>query len=225
MALPFSIIQNFWEAPLMQDPLIDAIIALNDKKTLEIVRFLRSESVAPTEIIERIQKGIVQVGELYQKKHYYLADLIMAGLIFKDVLKLKEMKTCSSGGTLSKRYTILLGTVKNDMHDIGKELFMDLAQSSGFHVIDLGVDVAPEVFLNQYYQTQADIIALSGILTQSIQEMNAVIRLFEKSGERGRVKFLIGGYPVTADACTYTGADAFAADIKQGVEICQSWCI
>lgn len=208
----------------MIQQLFDAFVNLNEDKTLELVKFHLAEGVDPFKIIDDLHIGMIKVGDLYHEKAYYLADLIMAGIIFKEVLELNEMKIQTNDSiNIEKKSTILVGTVKDDLHDIGKNLFAGMAKSAGFEVIDLGVDVTPDIFLTNYYRFKPDIIGISGILTQSIQEMKSVVKLFVNSGQRANVKIIIGGYPITSDFCIFIGADAFSKDIKEGVEICKNW--
>lgn len=209
----------------MIKPLVDAILELNEKKAIELTRYHLNAGIPPIRIIEDIQTGMIQIGDLYHGEKYYLGDLIMAGIIFKEILDLEEMiiTACEQITAEEKKPTILIGTVKDDLHDIGKDLFSGMASASGFTVIDLGVDVFPEVFLNNYYSYKPEIIAISGILTQSIQMMKTVVDLFIKSGQRKDVKIIVGGYPLTKEACAYIGADAFGMDIKEGLEICNQW--
>lgn len=209
----------------MIQPLVDAILELNEKKAIELTKYHLSEGVPPIKIIENIQTGMIKIGDLYHDEKYYLGDLIMAGIIFKEILELDEMFITAKDqiSTEESKPLILLGTVKDDLHDIGKDLFSGMAVASGYAVIDLGVDVYPDAFLNNFYKYKPEIIAISGILTQSIQKMKLVVDLFVKSGQRENVKIIIGGYPITKEACDYIGADAFGMDIKEGLETCNQW--
>ena len=117
----------------------------------------------------------------------------------------------------------MVGTVKDDLHDIGKEIFSGMAVASGFEVYDLGVDVADETFISNYNEIKPDIIGISGVLTGSIKNIKSLVDEFEKAGLRKLVKIIIGGSPITEDICKFIGADAFSSEVKQGIKICENW--
>lgn len=209
----------------MDEMLINAVTELNEKKVLDLVKYYLSEDVKPIEIINGIQKGMINVGELFQNGEYYLADLIMAGLIFKDVLSLDEMQLSLNlnSTTNDKKPVILIGTIQDDIHDIGKEIFAGMAAANGFAIIDLGVDISPQEFVDKYLEYKPDILAISGILIRSTHYMKQVVDLLISIGERNKIKIIVGGHPIDKKASDYIGADGFSKDIKQGIELCKLW--
>lgn len=116
-----------------------------------------------------------------------------------------------------------MGTVKGDIHDIGKDIFRGMLEANGFEVIDLGVDVPKEVFVKKVDEYKPDILGLSGVLTYTVETMKEVVAAFEEAGLRDRVKIIVGGHHLTREACRYIGADDFAGDASVGVKICQAW--
>lgn len=208
----------------MIDSIVKAVGTLNEEKAISLSKYYLHIGEDPLNIINAVQVGMFKVGELYQKREFFLADLIMAGLIFKEILALDEMNlSINETRNIKVKPTILIGTIKDDLHDIGKAIFSGMAIASGYRVIDLGVDVSPEVFLNSYYKYKPDVIAVSGVLTESIKNMKELVDLFKEKGEREKVKIIIGGHPITEEAYKYIGADAYSIDIRRGIEICDRW--
>lgn len=203
----------------------DAVVELDEDKVMDLVNYFLDINCDPDEIIASVQQGVIAVGNLYQNGKYFIADLIMAGIIFKEVLNLLESKNKGSKSIhpVSLNKKILLGTVQSDLHDIGKDMFAAEASVRGFEVIDLGVDVPPEMFLQKYNEIKPDIIAMSGVLTQSIKYMKLVVDLLKSSGVRNEVKVLIGGGALTQEVSQIIGANAFAKDGSEGIAYCEEW--
>jgi len=136
---------------------------------------------------------------------------------------LKELTPYLAGESMATAGTVVIGTVMGDLHDIGKNLVKTLLQSSGFTVHDLGIDIPSEAFVNKVKEVNADILALSALLTTSMGEIGVVIEELKKAGLRSRVKVIIGGNSVTEEFGREVGADAMTNDAVVGVRICQEW--
>lgn len=209
---------------MMNECIIEAVKELNEEKVIGLTKHLLTNGEDPVEIINSIQEGMIKVGELYESKNFFIADLIMAGIIFKEVLSMSEMRiSMRKRNRANKAYSILIGTVSEDLHDIGKEIFAGMASASGFVVHDIGVDVSPEMFLEKYIKFKPDIIGMSGVLTQSVKYMKQVVELFEVSGYREQVKIIIGGNPISKEICKFVGADGYSTEVKDGIKICENW--
>jgi len=191
-----------------------------DQVTKLVKKALKEHSV--TEIIDgALKKGLDEVGNRYEKGEYFLSELLYAGEIMtsiSNVLK-PHMKQTDVG----QREVILLGTVRGDMHDIGKNIFGMIAQFSGFKVQDLGVDVDPKTFIDETKKCGADIVGMSTLLTSTLPEVKTVIDGLKEVGVRDRVKVIIGGNAVTKQFAEEVGADAAALDAVEGVDICKRW--
>ncbi|MCX6660239.1 MAG: cobalamin-dependent protein [Candidatus Bathyarchaeota archaeon] len=174
------------------------------------------------EIIEKgLKPGLDDVGGRYEKGEYFLSELLYAGEIMTglfDVLK-PHMKQ----GDIEQTGTILLGTVRGDMHDIGKNIFGMMAQFSGFKVHDIGVDANPERFVEETKKTGAGIVGMSTLLTSTLPEVKIVLDRLREAGIREKVKVIIGGNAVTKQFAQEVGVDAAALDVVEGVEICKKW--
>lgn len=206
----------------LEELIINNVEALDDEKVIQLSNEALNGGMNPLYLLELVNIGMDKVGKLYEKKDYYIADLILAGLIFREVLTLDKMKKYFKHW--DKRIgKVLIGTVQGDIHDIGKDIFKTMLQASGFEVVDLGVDVPRDLFLKEAVENNADILGLSGPLTNTVEEMKAVVELFVKSGARDQVKIIIGATHVTKDICKYIGADSFANDASAGLRQCLDW--
>jgi methanogenic corrinoid protein MtbC1 len=164
---------------------------------------------------------MAQVGKRYETNEYYVSDLIMAGEVFKQAMALIGAKFKTDGGP--KRGTVVIGTVKGDIHDIGKDIVVSLLKAGNFNVIDLGVDVPSAKFVEAVQQNGAAIVGLSGLLTISFDAMKETVSALSAAGLRGKVKVMVGGGPVSDQVRDYVGADALGADAQAAVTLCNGW--
>jgi methanogenic corrinoid protein MtbC1 len=198
--------------------LIVAISDLQEETALALVRRRLDAGDDPLLIIEDCKEGMRQVGVRYEQHEYYLAGLIMAGEIFRQVMELLQpVVEHQISGQASGR--ILLGTVEGDIHDLGKNIVNMLLSCHNFVVCDLGVDVSPVAFAEQAAQVQPHLVGLSGLLTSSYDAMRETIALLRAQGYRGPT--IIGGGQLSDEVCQYVGADHWTTDAISGVELCQ----
>ena len=172
-------------------------------------------------VMDGMAKGMEIVGEKYECNEYFLAELIMAGETMKEGMKVLEPYL--KAGELKKIGKVVIGTVRGDLHDIGKNIVATLLSAAGFEVVDLGVDVSPEKFVEAVKENNPDIVGMSALLTTTMVEMEEVIKALKESGLRDKVKVIIGGAPITEEFAKKIGADAAAKDAVEGVNICKSW--
>lgn len=200
-----------------------ALIELDEKRTLQLAReLIANREAAPPSILGACQNALKVVGERYERQEYYLSALIMAGEIFRRVLELVEpaVETTPGGTSLG---TVVLGTVAGDIHDIGKNMFGTSLRAYGFTVIDLGVDVSPQRFLEEVGRHRPDVVGLSGLIVRAFESMKATVALLKDSEpELGyRPPVVIGGAIIDSRICQYCGADSWSADAIEGVRICE----
>ena len=205
-----------------QTLLVRLVADLKEKEALSLVEAFIQNGKDPLTIVENCQEGLRQVGERYEQGIYYLSGLIMAGEIFREAMEILR-PIIELHFTGNESGTILLGTVRGDIHDIGKNSLSMLLSSYGFTVHDMGVDVAPVDFLLEAIQVKPDIIGLSGLLTSSFEAMRETIQLIRLSGENKivRLPVIIGGNQLTQQVCQYVGADYWVTDAMSGVRLCQ----
>ena len=172
-------------------------------------------------VVEGMTKGMEIVGQKYEEGEYYLAELIMAGETMREGMVVLEPHL--TAGEVSRAGKAVIGTVKGDLHDIGKNVFLTLLRAANYEVIDLGVDVSPEGFLEAVKEHSPDILAMSALLTTTMVEMENIVAKLESEGVREGLKILIGGAPITDDYAQKIGADAAARDAVDGVRIVTQW--
>lgn len=168
------------------------------------------------------QKGMDIVGDLFEQGEYFVGDLIYAGELMTQavgILKDALVSGDASGNTGTK---LLLCTVKNDLHDIGKNIVKAMLEANGFDVLDLGIDVAPEAIVKTVKEQGIKIVLLSGVLTLAIDSMKETVNALKTAG-LDDVKVMIGGAPVSESAQTATGADEWATSPQKTIQVCKAW--
>ena len=202
--------------------LIDNLVELEENAALALVKAWLEDGGDPLEIIEAAQQAMRLVGVRYEQRQYYISGMMMAGEIFREVMDLvePELEKNLAG---SETGHILLGTVQGDIHDIGKNIFNTLLRCHGFSVTDLGVDVRPELFVQEALRLRPDIIALSGLLTISYDSMKTTVQQVRRheNPKINAIPFIIGGGTVNAMVCSFVGAEVWASDAMYGVHLCK----
>jgi corrinoid protein of di/trimethylamine methyltransferase len=172
-------------------------------------------------IADGLSRGMEIVGRKYEAKECFLADLIMAGETMKEGMRI--LKPHLRTGDPSPIGVVVIGTVRGDLHDIGKDIVATLLEAAGFHIIDLGIDVSAEEFVRAVASHKADVLGMSALLTTTMGEMKMVITQIEKAGLRSKVKIIIGGAPISPEYGKEIGANAVGKDAVDGVNICKTW--
>lgn len=172
-------------------------------------------------VMEGLAKGMDVVGQKYEAKEYFLAELIMAGETMKEGMTILQPHL--KPGDLKVTGKVIIGTVRGDLHDIGKNIVATLLKAAGFDTIDIGTDVPAEKFVEAVRERKPDIMGMSALLTVTMTEMETVIKELKKAGLRDKVKVIIGGAPITSDYAKKIGADAAAKNAVEGVNICKTW--
>ncbi|MBZ4658252.1 MAG: Methionine synthase [Desulfacinum sp.] len=200
--------------------LAQALRDLDEKKVYALVDKKIEEGTPATSIIAECNEGIVAVGQLFSEQKYYISQLIFSAEIFKQVIKRIE-PLLESAAAQDHRGKVIIGTVKGDIHDIGKNLVITLLRGAGFEVIDLGVDVPAEKFVEAAKDTGARVVGMSALLNFTYPEMKNVVDALAAAGLRDQVKVIVGGAPVNEKVRDFAGADFYAEDAVQGVNICK----
>jgi len=172
-------------------------------------------------VIEGMAKGMEIVGQKYEEGEYFLAELIMAGETTKEGMTILEPHL--KAGDIKSAGKVVIGTVRGDLHDIGKNVVVTLLKAANFEVVDLSVDISAEQFVEAVRENNPDIVAMSALLTTTMIEMENVVKALQKAGWRRKVKIIIGGAPITPEYARKIGADAAAKDAVEGVRICTQW--
>jgi methylmalonyl-CoA mutase cobalamin-binding domain/chain len=207
----------------LSEEFVKAIADLDENKALEIAKRRLESGEDPLRILEDLTKAAKIVGDKYASGEFFIADLVMAGEILKEVSELIRPKLKQLGKARSIIGKFVIGTVQGDIHDIGKNIVVTMAEANGFEVIDLGVDVPPEKFIEAIKKYEPDIVGLSGLLTPSIDAMKMTIDAIKAAGLRDKVKVIIGGGRVDQYVKEYTGADAWTISAPEGIRIMLNW--
>ena len=195
----------------------DAIIEGDEDKALEEAKTLLAQGVPPIDIINQgLITAMEEIGRLYKEEEIFIPEMMMAAQAVTEVINtLKPHMPAGSGS----RGAIVIGTVGGDIHDIGKNLVALLLYSNGYTVHDLGNNVAPDEFVAAAQEYNADIVALSALLTTTMENMDHTIEAFTEAGLRDKVKIIIGGAPVTGEYAEEIGADGYSDDAQGAVEL------
>ena len=173
--------------------------------------------------MEACQKGMDIVGARIEEGEYSVGDLIYAGELMTKAVDILKEALVTGDGSETKKTRMILCTVKDDLHDIGKNIVRSMLEAAGFDVLDLGIDVPAQKIIDTAKEENINIVALSGVLTLAIDSMKATIEAFQEAGLRDKVKIIIGGAPVNAEVCEQTGADAWATSPQTTIDYCKTW--
>lgn len=197
----------------------DSLVNLDEESFMKYLEELISSGEDPWKIIlGPMSEAMEEIGKLFEEGEYFIAEMLKAASIFKKALD-KLGIGAEGGGNLG---TVVIGTVKGDVHDIGKSLVATMLKASGFKAIDLGVDVDADTFIRAVKEHRADILAMSSLLTTTRDYMSVVIRRLEEEGLRERVKVLIGGLSTSPEFAKSIGADGWAKNAIEAVEVAKS---
>ena len=199
-------------------PLYEAIVAGKLEPAVEITRQAIAEGIAPPMIINNYMiKAMGEVGQRFQDGKAFVPQLLMAGRAMKGALELlKPLLAGSASTTIGK---IVIGTVKGDLHDIGKNLVASMLEGCGFEVINIGIDVTCDKFVEAVKENHADILCMSALLTTTMRYMKEVIQALEEAGIRNQVKVMIGGAPVSQGFADEIGADGYSDNANTAVAV------
>ena len=174
-----------------------------------------------TKAMEACQEGMNTVGNLFEEGEYFVGDLIYAGELMTDAVEVLK-PLLSSGDEGGAKTKMVICTVKDDLHDIGKNIVKSLLEAAGFDVIDLGIDVPAAKIVETVQAEGIKIVALSGVLTLALDSMKETVEALKAAG-LGDVKVIVGGNPVTGEAAAAMGADEWAYSPQKTVKVCQGW--
>ena len=201
---------------------VDCIVGLKFDEIREACQQALDAGVPAFMIVNRgMAEGMRIVGEKYEASEYFLSELIVAGEVMKEGMKVLEPHLKS--GQVKKLGKIVIGTVFGDLHDIGKNVASVMLGAAGFEIVDLGVDVPAEKFVEAARKEEPDIVGMSALITVTMPEMEKAVKALEKAELRDKLRVIIGGAPVTSQYAEKIGADAAAKDAVDGVKICKSW--
>lgn len=197
-----------------------SLVQCEPSLTAGLTREALEARIAPLAIINQgLVPGMEIVGEKFQAGEYFLPQMVIAANAMQQAMDLLEPELRARQQAIEGPGTLVIGTVKGDIHEIGKSLVATMMSANGFRVHDLGVDVSPAEFVDKVRETGANLLGLSALLTTTMTVQREVIQAFEEAGIRHQVKVMVGGAPVTQEWAESIGADGYADDVVGAVEL------
>ena len=198
--------------------IFEAVIAGNNNESEEKVKKALDEKIGPEEILKNgLIAAMSEVGERFERGDYYVPEMLVAARAMQAGLAL--LKPLLMEADVRSAGKVVIGTVKGDLHDIGKNLVAMMLEGAGYEIVDLGSDVSPSQFAEAVREHTPDVLGMSALLTTTMPEMENTIEALEDLGVREMVKVIIGGAPVTQEHATKIGADGFAPDASRAVTL------
>jgi len=200
--------------------LAQALVDLKKENVIALVEDKLKGGISPLEIVKELNIGMIEIGERFSACQYFISELIYSSHMMKEAMSqleplFRSIEQAESGER------VVIGTVKGDIHDIGKNIVVTLLRNAGFQVIDMGIDVAAERFVEKLKETGAKVLGLSCLLNLAFQEMKHVVDMLGEAGIRNQVKVIVGGQPIDEQVREYVGADYYATDAVAGIKICK----
>jgi methanogenic corrinoid protein MtbC1 len=196
----------------------EAIINGNKENAIQAIERALVNEITTQEILKHATKAIQLVGEKFALMELFLSDMMHSAEVMKAVFKLLRPHLLQEETQIDKG-TIVIGTVKGDIHDIGKNIVVAMLEGTGFNVYDIGVDVPPMTFVEKAEEVKADVIAASSLLSITMPYQQDIIRFLDDLGTRSRYKVIVGGAPVTAEWAQKIGADGYAENAMKAVDM------
>jgi methanogenic corrinoid protein MtbC1 len=206
----------------MSEELIKAITEMREEDALKITQDMLDAETSPLEVLDACRKGLDAVGQRFEEGAYFLPELMLAGEMMNQITEIIKPKLAEMPDRES-RGKVLIGTVQGDIHDIGKNVVSFMLDVNGFEVLDLGVDVPPQKFVDAIQDFQPQVIALSGFLTLSFDAMKNTVAAIQSAGLRDKVKIMIGGGQINEEVKEYAGADGYGRDAVAGISLAKKW--
>ncbi|MFH1490651.1 MAG: cobalamin-dependent protein [Pseudomonadota bacterium] len=208
----------------MASALATLISDLKENEAVEWTRKTLEAGKDPMEVMAAAREGMKIVGERFAEGDYFIPDLIFSGKILKAVAELAEpyLKETKAGAP-EKVGKVVLGTVEGDIHDIGKDMVAFMLDISGYEVIDLGIDVPKQIFVDAIKESGSKVVGMSGFLTLAFDAMKQTVEAIKEAGLREQVKIMVGGGQIDQQVMTFTGADAYGQDAMEAVKLANQW--
>ena len=207
----------------MSEKLVNAIAEMDEDQALALTQELLDAGTPPAEILADCRTAMELVGKRFEHGEYFIPELILAGEMLKAIAA--EVKPYMTGAqeAAKKGAKVIVGTVKGDIHDIGKDIVVFMLDVNGFEVYDLGIDVPVQTFVAKIAEVKPAVVALSGFLTLSYDSMKETVAAIKSAGLRDGIKIMVGGGTVDEQVCRYAGADAFGLDAMAAVTLAKRW--
>jgi methanogenic corrinoid protein MtbC1 len=206
----------------MSKKLVNAIADMQEGEALRLVEEMVQGGSDPMSILGAAREAMNIVGQRYNEETYFLPELMMAGEMLNQITDIVKPELAKSP-VIDRHGKVLIGTVEGDIHDIGKDIVTFMLDVNGFEVLDLGVDVSPQKFVEAIGNFQPQVVGLSGFLTLTFDAMKKTVEAIIAAGMRDGVKIMVGGGQINEKIRQYTGADAWGKDAMAAVALAKGW--
>ena len=205
--------------------LVTAVVEMKEEEALALARAFIVEGNPPARLLELSRQAMDEIGKRFEEGEYFLPELMMAGEMLAQIAELVKPLLAQSAKTEggAGKPVVLIGTVQGDLHDIGKNIVVFMLEVNGFKVVDLGIDVPVQTFVDKVQELRPAVVGLSGFLTLAFDSMRDTVQAFQSAGLRDKIKIMIGGGQVDETIRAYTGADAFGMNAMAAVNLCKDW--
>jgi methanogenic corrinoid protein MtbC1 len=207
----------------MSKELVNAIADMKEAEALGIAKEMVEGGSDPMEVLDAARKAMGIVGQRYEEGSYFLPELILAGVMLNQIAEMVKPKLAETVEKEERYGKVVIGTVEGDIHDIGKDIVVFMLDVNGFDVLDLGIDVPADKFVEAIKDFQPQVVGLSGFLTLAFDSMKDTVEAVKQAGLRDKVKIMIGGGQMSDEIKKYTGADAYGKDAMAGVSLAKQW--
>lgn len=205
------------------NPLVEAIVEMRETDAVRMATEMLDQGTSPLQVLDACHEAMAAVGQRFEEGVYFLPELLLAGEMLSQISDKVKPHLQAQAGAPKKLGRVVIGTVKGDIHDIGKNIVTFLLDANGFEVQDLGVDVSPAKFVDAIRDYQPHVVGLSGFLTLAFDAMKETVEAIREAGLRDGVKIMIGGGQVNDQIQEYAGADAYGKDAVAGVTLAKKW--
>jgi methanogenic corrinoid protein MtbC1 len=208
----------------MSKDLVDAMVHMHEAEALELAEKMLEAGKDPLQVLDLGREALEIVGKRFEAGKYFLPELIMSGEMLKKISKIaKPFIKPESNRKKEVAGKVVIGSVKGDIHDIGKDMVTFMLDINGFEVHDLGVDVPAEKFVEAIKAFQPEVVGMSALLTTAFESMKNTVAVIKDAGLRDQVKIMVGGGSVDEKVRAYAGADAYGADAVAAVNLSKAW--
>jgi methanogenic corrinoid protein MtbC1 len=206
----------------MSGELVRLLSDLKEPEALAFVEKALGEGVDPLDLLGQSKEAMNIVGQRFASSEYFIQDLVFSGVILKRIVEMLEPHI-KKGQEAERLGKVIIGTVAGDIHDIGKDLVVFMLDVNGFEVLDLGIDVPVQKFVDTIKDTGTKVVGLSGFLTLAFQSMKDTVDAIKEAGLRDKVRIMIGGGQIDEQVRGFTGADAYGKDAMAAVSLAKGW--
>jgi 5-methyltetrahydrofolate--homocysteine methyltransferase len=207
----------------MKEQLVTLIADMEEEAAIKLAQEMVDSGADPNIVLDAGREAMTIVGQRYEEKEYFLPELIIAGDMLKAIGDIVKPKLAEQRAGQPAAGKVVIGTVAGDIHDLGKDVVSFMLDVNHFEVVDLGVDVPAETFVQKVAEVKPDVVGMSGFLTMAYEQMKKTVDALSEAGLRDGVKIMIGGAIMDDSAAKFIGADAYGADASHAVRLCQDW--